>query len=408
MPRIFFHLAFLLFALTAITGIWMRAIPFLSNSWLHYEHILHGHSHIAILGWAFFGLYIVFLSILWPNIQKKRQATLLAVAIFVVSVLMFFAFLYEGYATYSIIMSTLHIFIEYWAAYFIYQQIKIQMNFPKVGKMFIYGSLIALMISSLGPFALGYFGAMGMRDTSFFDMSIYFFLHFQYNGWLFLCVIGLFIFILHRKKINLVNPFIIYGFWVYVISLFPWYLSAILWADVGLFIRIIANIGSIGQIIGVLLIIFGIRNVWSHLQTSFPTLSVLSIRSALLLLLIKSLMEVGLVIPALSELVFNTRSVIIGYLHLVLLGFISLMIIILMQMVQVIDAYKETALIGTIVFAGGFIVNELALFFMGLTLWTNMFQIPYYHETLLIASILLLIGICIFWMSMPRKYEKLI
>jgi len=155
MPRYFLHFTFILFLLTALSGVWLRAIPFLSLTTLPYDNILHGHSHIAILGWAFLGIFIVLLAMLWPNLRQKKHAIILTVTIFVVSVLMFFAFLYEGYAKYSIIMSTVHIFVEYWAAYFIYKQLKWQESIPSSAQLFIKGALFALILSSIGPFGLG-------------------------------------------------------------------------------------------------------------------------------------------------------------------------------------------------------------------------------------------------------------
>ena len=44
-------------------------------------------------------------------------------------------------------------------------------------------------------------------------------------------------------------------------------------------------------------------------------------------LAVKMLLELGSAIPALEPLVFSTRSIVIGYLHLVLLGFVSCMIL---------------------------------------------------------------------------------
>src|SRR5690625_4295240 len=178
MPRYFVHFTFFLFILTALSGVWLRAIPFLPNSLLPYDNILHGHSHIAILGWAFLGVFIILLGMLWENLQQKKQAIFLTITIFVVSFVMFIAFLYEGYALYSIIMSTIHIFVEYWAAIFIFNQLKRSKIVPETARLFLNGSLIALVLSSIGPFALGYLGATGLRESAFFDMSIYFFLHF--------------------------------------------------------------------------------------------------------------------------------------------------------------------------------------------------------------------------------------
>src|SRR5699024_9241101 len=141
MPRTFVHLAFFLFIITALSGIWMRLTPFSPNLVIEYEHILHAHSHIAILGWAFLGVFIILLTILWPKLEQKqkRHGLILTMTIFIVSFIMFLAFLYEGYAKYSIIMSTMHIFVEYWAIYFIYRHIKAQDQLPKVGKLFING-----------------------------------------------------------------------------------------------------------------------------------------------------------------------------------------------------------------------------------------------------------------------------
>src|SRR5690625_2031843 len=108
MPRQFTHLAFILFIITALSGIWLRTFPYVT-SFINYDHVLHGHSHIAILGWAFFGLYLIFLKILWPTLKQKKHAIILGYVIFFVSLIMFFAFLYEGYATYSIIMKVMRL-----------------------------------------------------------------------------------------------------------------------------------------------------------------------------------------------------------------------------------------------------------------------------------------------------------
>src|SRR5690625_1924388 len=178
-------------------------------------------------------------------------------AIFTVSILMFIAFLYEGYAMYSIIMSTIHIFVEYWAIVYIYRQLKKQDHLPHVGKLFIHGSLIALFISTLAPFGLGYLGAMGLQETDLFDMTIYIYLHFQYNGWLFLFLIGLFIFIINQKRIKLQTTAFRIGFWIYLISLFPWSLSAISYVGLSPLLNSLAAIGLIGQSIGVLFILYG-------------------------------------------------------------------------------------------------------------------------------------------------------
>jgi len=403
MPRQFTHLAFILFIITALSGIWLRTFPYVT-SFINYDHVLHGHSHIAILGWAFFGLYLIFLKILWPTLKQKKHAIILGYVIFFVSLIMFFAFLYEGYATYSIIMSTIHIFVEYWAIVFIFRRLKEHKELPTISKLFVKGALISLFLSTLGPFALGYLGATGLKESPLFDMSIYYFLHFQYNGFLTLFLIGLFFTILSLKNIPFLYSRAKTGFWVYFIALFPWFVSAILWADLGGFARVIAAIGSIGQFIGVILLITAFLPTMKDVKTKFTRIVQISLYITIAFLLAKSMMELGLIYPKLSELVFDTRSVIIGYLHLTLLGFISLFIITQFYMVRLTDVYHKTTLYGMFVFLAGFIINELVLFLLGLSSWTKAFSIPNASAWLLFASILLMIGICFYWVSVNRKH----
>jgi len=403
MPRYFIHFTFILFLLTALSGVWMRTIPFLSFSALPYDNILHAHSHIAILGWAFLGVFIILLSMLWSELKGKKHAIILTITIFIVSAIMFVAFLYEGYAKYSIIMSTIHIFVEYWAAIFIYKHLKRSKTIPMTAQLFMKGALIALVLSSIGPFALGYLGATGLRDSAFFDMSIYFFLHFQYNGWLTLGLIGLFIMILAKKGIHVNNRLSKISFWVYFIALFPWYLSAIVWANIGTLGETIATVGNIGQWIGTFLIIGVFLKSWSSIKKVYSQIVLLCLSLTFLLLGFKSIMELGLIYQPLSVLVFDTRPVIIGYLHLTLLGFVSIFIMTQLQMLQLIGTKKDTMFVGIILFLLGFLVNELLLFMSGLMTWVKQTYIPFANETLLVASFLLLLGVSFIWLSFRQE-----
>lgn len=254
----------------------MRYTPF-TNSMIEYEYVLHAHSHLAILGWAFLGVFVIFLSLFWKNIKEKKHAIILTTTIFVVSSIMFLSFLYEGYATYSIIMSTLHIFVEYWAIYFIYRQLKSLDNLPKISKHFIYASLLTLVLSTIGPFLLGYLGATGLKESAYFDMAIYFYLHFQYNGWLSLFLMGLFIGILHKHKILLSNKLLTYGFWIYFIALFPWYLSSISWTGIGIYGEILATIGNIGQCIGTIIFLIAIIKARDSIKEAFSKVTIISL-----------------------------------------------------------------------------------------------------------------------------------
>ncbi|HLR09699.1 MAG TPA: hypothetical protein VK136_10685 [Bacillota bacterium] len=406
MLRIFVHLSFFLFMLTALSGTYMRALPFFPDMPVPYTNMLHAHSHVAILGWAFLGVFIIFLTIGWPVIKRKTYATLITCTILLVSLVMFAAFLYQGYGLYSIIISTIHIFIEYWAAIFIWQQLRKREEFATTGRLFIKGSLVALVISSLGPFSLGFIAANGLKDSFLFDMAIYFYLHFQYNGWLFLVLIGLFIFILQRKGIRTQTWVLKTGFWLYFISLFPGYLLSVLWVDLGRWSWILASIGSIGQWVAVILILMALLRTWTSLQSRIAQLTRVALAITWTLLFCKSTMELGLMVPGLAETVYNTRHVIIGYLHLTLLGFVSIFILTQYQLTGLLNGRRETNKLGFFLFLIGFILNEGVLFLLGLFAWLQWPTIPYSSNALFAAALFLVVGISIIWRSVLRKTEQ--
>lgn len=410
MPRLFAHFTFLLFILTALSGLWMRLSPYLPGEIIPYTNVMHAHSHLAILGWTFLGVFLIFLSLFWKSIQQKKQAYALVVSIFITSCLMFIAYIGQGYGAYAIIFSIIHIVVEYWAALFMYLQIKRRQNsVPYVSRLFIYGALIALIISSIGPFSLGFIAANGLRNSPIFDMAIYFYLHFQYNGWLTLILIGLFIFTIHRRKIPFPHIWLKAGFWFYFVALFPGYFLSILWSNVGYWGHILATIGSIGQFIGVVFVIIAFREIWVHLYRQVREITIVSLWITFFLLVVKSTMELGLISPTMAALVYQTRSIIIGYLHFSLLGFISIFILTQFQLNNMIHTSTKLFPSGMIIFFVGFFLNELFLFGDGFARWCGFGYIPYISEGLLGASILMIVGIVIIWIAfaMQRKTRSM-
>src|SRR5690625_5192214 len=233
-PKKMIYFTFICFILTALTGIWMRLFAFTNKVHIvEYSNILHSHSHMALLGWTFLAVLIIFLALNWENINNKKHAIALTLTLFIVTTSLFVAFIYQGYAMYSIILSTLHIFIEYWAIVFIAIHLKRNKTMPKMSKLFVKGSLITLFISSIGPFALGAIATQGLRESPLFDMAIYFYLHFQYNGWLYFMLVGSFIYILSKKGFRFNMNLLKISFWIYFIALFPGFFLSVLWYDFG-------------------------------------------------------------------------------------------------------------------------------------------------------------------------------
>lgn len=399
------HFTFFFLLLTALSGIWMRV--YLNSDFLQfvpYTHLLHAHSHVAVLGWTFFGVFILFVKLL-DSKKVQKQVKWISLLLFVITTSMFIAFLVQGYAMYSIIFSTFHIFIEYWVALFIFFQVKKANHFIKSSRLFLYGAVSMLLISSIGPFSLGALAATGLRESALFDMAIYFYLHFQYNGWLYLILVGMFLIILHRKGITLSENKMKLSFWLYFISLFPGFFLSILWFDFGLIGIILASVGAIGQLTGVIIFIHALYKVRLEMKVLLSSIVNKLLLFVICLLAVKSAMELALLYIPFAQLIYETRSIVIGYLHLTLLGFISIFIISQFQLVGIINDRSKYTIAGYIIFLGGFILNEFVLFSSGLLTWLYDKAIPLHHILLLSASIILMIAIIYLWKAASGHSE---
>jgi len=408
MPKYMISYTIFFLLLTAISGVWMRLFPFWGKiQSVPYDHILHAHSHGAVLGWLFLASFIIFLSLSWNEIPNKKHVNTMFIVTVFVTGLMFIAFIYEGYAKFSIIFSTSHIFIEYWVAIYIFIFMKKRNMMPKISRYFINAGLLTLIISSIGPFSLGGLAASGLKDTPFFDMAIYFYLHFQYNGWLYLMLVGLFIWFLNKKQVPLNGKWLRMSFWIYFVALFPGFFLSILWYDFSTTITVLAMFGGIGQFIGVVIFIIAL---WKALLKKNPFVKWIYrlVVLALTILLSKGLMELALIYPPLAAIVYDTRSVVIGYLHLTLLGFLTIFVFILFGLVGVVSFRRKFTVISMVVFLIGFVINEITLFVSGLMNWIGKNNIIFHHQLLLIASVILLISIGMIWYSaMTNKKDEL-
>lgn len=370
-------------------------------AFIPYTHLLHAHSHVAVLGWTFFGVFIIFVALM--NAGNSRFVSSLTILLLLVTFAMFIAFLAQGYALYSIIFSTLHIFLEYAVAYFIITNVRKNKQIPKTARLFMYGSVVMLIISSIGPFALGGIASQGLRDSPIFEMAIYFYLHFQYNGWLYLILIGMFLLILHRRNIKYSEKLMTYSFWFYFIALFPSFFLSILWYGFGTLGIVLAAVGAIGQLIGVTLFIVTIIRTSTRLNKIFSHIITYHIYGVLILLALKSLMELGLINPSFGEVIYDTRSVVIAYLHLTLLGFISIFMLTQFYLTDLLNVRHPFVKFGLAVFIIGFALNELVLFFAALFSWLNLGTFSGQNIILLFANICLLMAIVIIWGSVLFK-----
>jgi hypothetical protein len=166
-----------------------------------------------------------------------------------------------------------------------------------------------------------------------------------------------------------------------------------LWWPIPGWLYILVIVAAICQLIGWAMLLKFIR---LHLATISKNLSRLS-RVLFLLcgtaLTIKLLLQAGSVVPSLSKLAFGFRPIVIGYLHLILLGVISLFII-SYSLTQQLILINKPAVSGIIVFTIAIFVNELLLMIQGVS-DIRYETVPFINEFLFGAAILLFDGMLI-------------
>jgi len=345
----------------------------------HFKHLMHTHSHIALLGW----LYNAALIVLQYLIFKRKNSAFNT--LFWVSQITFigmmFSFPFQGYAFASITFSTLYLFTSYYLVYLIFKESVWIEN--KYVVLFVKWGGIYLVLSSFGPFSLGFIMAKGLQDTFWYKLSIYWFLHFLYNGFFVFVIFGYF---LNNLKSHVNQKAI---FWLMNLSVIPIYLLDVLWLEPGLPLYVIALAGSIFQLIAFVLLLKGKRLLNQFRQKWIRFI----LQITLIVYVLKLVFQVLSVLPWVQNFLAETAAYsIIGFIHLVMLGFFTLLFLALFIDNKMLH-FSSTVKIGLSVLITGIFLSEILLFSQSITLFFHLFTIPVFYNTLFWASALMPVGI---------------
>ena len=403
MRKSWIQVCFINFFVASLMGLllrWMYVAPF---SGVNFQFLMHGHSHVAMLGWVYLMLYCL---IFYFFVPKENQQKPIYNRLFWVTELavigMMIDFPAQGYAFASILFSTLHIFCSYYFCYLIYKNAK-PSTFPE--KRMLYTALFFMIFSTLGVWCLGPAVGMMGKTSAFYQIAIQFFLHFQFNGWFLFAVLGLFF---KQIKINIddkkfrlfYNSFVVATVLTLALPV-SWSLSnpAFYWINV---------IGVAIQFISFVLFYQLIR---PHLKTVFAPLSFLEktvYQFALYSLALKIIIQLVVIVPELAKVSHEIRNFVIGYIHLTMLGIITGFLFGFALQNKFLISQKKIQKWGISIFLLGFIATEILLFFQGLWLFLNKGLFPDYYQNLLLSSICLPVGLLMLTIGIFKHKPKII
>ena len=143
---------------------------------INFKHILHAHSHVMLLGFLFNSLFIF----IWMNFAKimDKVSYRYYFAMQVSMALMIVAFILQGYAFYSILFSTLHL----WISYILLVRLWRRLEGKKEIVLLVKVGIVFHFLSSLGPYALGPLMVLELKNSPWYQQAIFFYLHFQFLG----------------------------------------------------------------------------------------------------------------------------------------------------------------------------------------------------------------------------------
>lgn len=376
-------LTYLLIA--AFLGVFLRLFAILDLNATH-RFIVHTHSHIALLGWVYVALTTLLFHVSISEDKKRKYKQIFwCTQITIVGMLVTFPFV--GYALYSIIFSTLFLVCSYWFFYFFIKNHSLKK--ASVSYKFIYTSLIFMVVSSIGPWLLGIIMNTLGSTSHWYKNAIYFYLHFQYNGWFIFCLLGLFLFVLEKSNIVISNKLTKSFYNLMLISTILTLFLSFLWVNPNITIYTVAIIGAIIQLIALVLFIKLLMSKKQEIKIVFSSIAYTILKFVLVLLLIKVILQFLSSFPFFVVLTTELIDFVIGYLHLVFLGIITLSIFVLLEQFKLIKISRFWLLIFTL----GFIFSECLIFYKGITLWQQIFLLENYYITLVIISALMPIGV---------------
>lgn len=394
------YIALGLFLAAIVGGLALRMLFFVDLP-VVFKHIVHAHSHTAILGW----IYLALVLLIYKNYLKDWVPNRVFLCIYsctLISIVgMMLSFPIQGYAAVSIFFSTLFLFCSYGFYWSFLKYIPKEKRASPAYKC-THLALLYMVISSIGPWAIGPIMSILGADSPWYRVAIYFYLHFQYNAWMILALIGGFLFVLEQKKVYMrqanFKSFIIFFHWGVCLS----FLISILFLKPGFWMYILAIIGGVFQFLALWYLVTYFRKQAFMLPVVNSKLNASLLKTVLLFYFVKLLMQLLAAFPLISNYIVNFKNLAIGFLHWVFLGVVTPAIFYLLHQSNLLSLTSRNYKIYLL----GFVLTEILIFWQALMKIFNAPALPNLYQWLFAASCLIAISVGGIFISTFKRNRK--
>lgn len=259
-----------------------------------------------------------------------------------------------------------------------------------------------MVLSSIGPWALGAIMSTLGTESIWYRMAIYFYLHFQYNGWMILALIGLLLYLLEQNNIQLPKNIFNRFFWSFNLGVVLTFSLSALWTEPSFLFYIVGGLGSVVQIIVVVILAKHINSVKAKIKQLFSNFQFKLLMIVSVLLFIKMILQLITSIPFFANLSATYVDFTIGYLHWTFLGVVTLSLFLLLDFYKLLHISR----LGYVVYLTGFIMTEFLIFYKGLAGLLSLQIGDGYFLTLTLGSLLIPVSILLILIAnIKTKYS---
>jgi hypothetical protein len=379
---------------------WNFTFPIPSFS---YKNILQSHSHVAFLGWGFMVVVYTVYRVYLTNIQQCKLIYKVTLPILFLTIfLMLISFPISGYKLFSIILLTVFGITSY---VLLFQLLK-DLTRNTIPVKFIKYGIYYYILSSLATWFLA-FVLMNFGKTDLYYNTVYFYLHFLYNGFFVFTLFGLLFKLLEINKVSL-NIKYVNNFFVYLnIACIPSYALSVLWSKVSSIFYIIGFAASFLQIIALFFLFKIAKNIFAKIH--WHKISIFILKFLLIAFALKIIMQFFSSFPYFVEKSLALKPYfIIGYLHLFTLGFMSVFLLLILKELTIITFNSIISKVGILMFLLGVFVTEVLFFTQGFLLLVRYPIIENYNKLLLIFSFLIVSSLMLIFINLVKNFNKLL
>ena len=382
-----FRVAMLFLVVSVSYGWLMRFHRVVNIPKFVYASFLQAHSHVTFLGWGFLGVTSLITVVFLPKmITNKTLNNSFWIMVFAL-IGMLISFPLQGYKLFSILFLSIFLITSYVYLGVVYKNLR---NSKETSSLFIRSGILYYYLSSMAIWGIPII-KVRLGKGELYHYGIAFYTHFLYNGFFVLVLFGLFTkYLIDNKVFSDDNKAVRYVYKFTVLAVIPTFLLVFLKEkNVSSVIVIIAGLGTVLQLFSLLYLkrIFSVAKHFIKKQTKYNTLLLYIVSLAYLA---KLIMQFFSAFPSVTQRALLYSSyLVIGYIHLFTLGFMTLFLLFLYSLF----AQKKLPKLGVLLFVLGVILSEGLLFLQGGLYYFNFEVITPFDFVMLLFSSLMPLGL---------------